>query len=131
MNQHELFFNTNVEDSNNCQTFNLDKVLEHSLNVSPILNNVTQCKDKPNNSQNIMSVPFTNDIEHFKHILKTDTLLLAAKWYSNKVIPRKEVQILFSDVQYFNNSFLHILKNKVINSLSCNCNSDKKKKEFH
>jgi hypothetical protein len=56
--------------------------------------------------------------------LKTNTLLLAAKWYSNKVIPRKEVKVLFDDVQYFNNSFLHVLKNKVMDNLKSNSNSD-------
>jgi len=31
---------------------------------------------------------------------------------------------LFDDVEYFNNSFLHVLKNKVINSLKTNSSSD-------
>jgi hypothetical protein len=90
------------------------------LNTSLITNNKSL---KPNSSNNKTSVPVIG-IEKFKHILKTYTLLLAAKWYSNKVIPRKEVQIFFDDVQYFNNSFLHVLKNKVMNNLKSNSNSD-------
>lgn len=115
MNQHENNFLS--------QTFDIDQSLDTILNVPTSVHTETQYDHIPNSFNNTTSVPAIG-IEKFKHILKTNTLLLAAKWYSNKVIPRKEVQVLFDDVQYFNNSFLHVLKNKVMDSLKTNSNSD-------
>jgi hypothetical protein len=115
MNQHENNFQS--------QTFDIDQSLDTILNVPTAVHTETQYDHIPNSSNNKTSVPVI-DIEKFKHILKTNTLLLEAKWYSNKIIPRKEVQVLFDDVQYFNNSFLHVLKNKVMDNLKSNSNSD-------
>lgn len=107
MNQHELFFTKNINSNNShIQTFNVNQELDATLNISTAVHAKTQ-EYIPNTSDNTISVPLI-DIECFKQILKTNALLLAAKWYSNKVIPRKEVQVLFDDVQYFNNSFLHV-----------------------
>jgi hypothetical protein len=115
MNQHENNFQS--------QTFDIDQGLDTILNVPTAVHTETQNDHIPNSSNNKTSVPVIG-IEKFKHILKTNTLLLAAKWYSNKVILRKEVQVLFYDVQNFNNSFLHALKNKVMDNLKSNSNSD-------
>jgi hypothetical protein len=115
MNQHVNNFQS--------QTFDIDQGLDTILNVPTAIHTETKYDHIPNSSNNKTSVPVIG-IEKFKHILKTNTLLLAAKWYSNKVIPRKEVQVLFDNVQYFNNSFLHVLKNKVMDNLKSNSNSD-------
>jgi len=124
MNQHELFFTKNINSNNShIKTFNVNRELDTTLNISTAVHSETQ-EYIPNSSDNTISVSLI-DIECFKQILKTNALLLAAKWYSNKVIPRKEVQVLFDDVQYFNNSFLHVLKNKVVDTLkSADSNSD-------
>lgn len=41
-------------------------------------------------------------------------MTLASKWYSNSIIPRKIIQVLFNDIRQFNNSFLSLLKDKML-----------------
>lgn len=77
---------------------------------------------------NIVNLPFSNEIissksninskpisvDNFIDTLRCSTVTLASKWYSNSIIPRKIIQVLFNDIRQFNNSFLSLLKDKML-----------------
>ncbi|KAL4136250.1 hypothetical protein QTP88_007801 [Uroleucon formosanum] len=59
-------------------------------------------------------------ITEFLETLQSSTVSLASKWYSNNSIPRKIIQTLFDDIQFFNDSFLFNLKTKMLEIINLN-----------
>lgn len=81
----------------------------------PILNKIIPSSSKYN-SKSIT-------IDTFINTLNYSSVTLASKWYNNSIIPRKIIQVLFSDIQQFNNSFISLLKEKLLEITIANSKS--------
>lgn len=88
----------------------------------PILNKIIPSSSKYN-SESIT-------IDTFKNTLNYSSVTLASKWYNNSKIPRKIIQVLFSDIQQFNNSFLSLLKEKLLEITITNPNESNQIKDM-
>lgn len=108
--RNHLTKHTNLSDTHNVPG-NLPST--NDVHTIPILDTI--------NSSNLNNIipsssnynPRSITINKFIDTLHFSSVTLASKWYNNSVLPRKIIQVLFDDIQEFNNSFLFLLKEKL------------------
>lgn len=88
----------------------------------PIVNKIVPSSSK-SNSKSIT-------VDTFIKTINNSSAILASKWYNNSIIPRKIIQVLFNNIQQFNNSFLSLLKKKLLEIKTENPNNSNQIKDM-